>query len=90
VHANLASIRALFKQLPDRNLADRVSKIRHEFSQWNQDKPSIRVSGMGNNQVGRSNLLVAVKEDIDINGTWPAKLIPDTTGFAFNMKAAFQ
>jgi hypothetical protein len=90
MQTNLAGIRTSFKQLPDRNSTYWVSKIRRKFSQWCQDKPAVRVPGMRNNQVGGSNLLVSVKKNVDINGAWSARLIPDTTGFAFNKETAFQ
>jgi hypothetical protein len=45
---------------------------------------------MGNYQVWRLNLPVAVEENVEINGAWPAGLIPDAAGFAFNKKTAFQ
>jgi hypothetical protein len=69
--------------------ADRVSKIRREFGKRGQDESSIRVSEMRNNQVCGVNLQVAVEEDVEIDGAWPAGVIPDAAGFAFNQKAGW-
>gem|GEM_PF-2296179 len=85
-----AGIRTKFKELLDCDPADRVSKIRSKLGKWCEDESTIRISRMGNNKVCGLNLLIAVEEDIKIDGAWPARVIPDSTGFAFNQKTAFQ
>jgi hypothetical protein len=80
----------MFKQLMYRNLADGVTKIRSDFGQWRKDESSIRIPGMRDNQIGRLDPLLAIEENIDVDGTWPARLIANTAGFAFNLETTFQ
>jgi hypothetical protein len=87
---HLAGIRTTLEQLLNGYPADGVSEVRYEFRQRGEDESSIRVSGMRNNQVFRVNPLILVKEYVEIDGTWPSGLIPNASGFAFNLKTALQ
>ena len=60
----------LIQQLLNGLFTDRMDQVRGDVRQGHQDKGPLSQPGMGDDQLGRRiDDLVAVKQDIDINGT---------------------
>src|SRR6266571_7200967 len=50
---------------------DRIDQIRRDLRQWNQHKSTLSHAGMRHSQTILSNAQIIVKNDVDIDGTWP-------------------